>query len=82
MLVSYPCVLVAVGVGLPAWRVVSKPRQALRPSTGTGAGTCGSPGAFHSTPVAPGVLLCRLARSLPRVRYKILAAGFLVVRTV
>ena len=30
MLVSYPCVLVAVGFGLPAWRVGSKPSQALR----------------------------------------------------
>ena len=52
---------------------VSKPRQALRPSTGTGAGTCGSPGAFHSTPVAPGALSW-LALTLPRVRYKILPA--------
>ena len=34
MLVSYPCVLVAVGVGLPAWRVVSKPGKALRPRRG------------------------------------------------
>ena len=36
-----------------------------------------SSGAFCSRPVAPGVLLCWLARSLPRVRYKILPARLL-----
>ena len=40
----------------------------------TAAGSCGSSGAFRFTPVGPGVLLCWLARYLPRVRYKTLPA--------
>ena len=43
----------------------------------TAAGSCGSSGVFRSMPVGPGVLLCWLARSLPRVRYKTLPAGLL-----
>ena len=43
----------------------------------TAAGPCGSSGAFCFIPVVPGVLLCWLARSLPRVRYKTLPAGLL-----
>ena len=43
----------------------------------TAAGSCGSSGVFRSTPVGPGVLLCRLARSLPRIRYIILPARLL-----
>ena len=41
------------------------------------AGSCGSSGAFCFIPVVPGVLLCWLTRSLPRVRYKILLARLL-----
>ena len=44
------------------------------PLAGHAAGSCGSLGVFRSRPVVPGVLLCRLARFLPRVRYKILPA--------
>ena len=67
---TFSRVVIAVTLG------VLRPGPATAP--GTAAGSCGSSdpsgpsGAF--TPVVPGVLLCWLARSLPRIRYKILPA--------
>ena len=56
----------------------ANPRWPYQPAAArTAAGSCGSSGVFRSMPVGPGVLLCWLARSLPRVRYKTLPAGLL-----
>ena len=56
----------------------ANPRWPYQPAAArTAAGSCGSSGVFRSMPVGPGALLCWLARSLPRVRYKTLPAGLL-----
>ena len=56
----------------------ANPRWPYQPAAArTATGSCGSSGVFRSMPVGPGVLLCWLARSLPRVRYKILPARLL-----